>query len=288
MLKDVSVDTSGLYELSGSSFRVAGAAADMGVFPMRVQAGDMVIITSPYLMRFSNKPHGGMDLCVSGRPEAQIVATRDGIVTKVYAGCGKNSGGSTDSCSGPHSESFGSSRCSGYGNHVVITHSDGTKSMYGHLKPGSVTVVPGQIVHAGEQIGIEGTSGNSTGNHLHFIIYGSKHTASIANFSDMYANALSGDQLSREALFSVGGIEAPYLSGKTGLNPDTEFANAYLSTRLLYETVTRDAGTSEPYAIREWANKTRGKNAYVALLCVGNENTFETEYINTNLWRPYG
>lgn len=286
VLKDVNVDTEGIYELMGNSYRVSGATADMGIFPMEVTAGDTVIITSPYLMRFSNKPHGGIDFCISGRPEAVIVATRDGLVTKVYAGCGKTTNSMT--CGGPHSESFGYSKCSGFGNHVVIVHSDGTKSLYAHMKPGSVEVKPGQVVSAGMRLGLEGTSGNSSGNHLHYAVYGAKHTAAIANFADVYASALSGDQLAKETLFTVGGSETSYNSEKTAVNSNTEFSNVYLSTRLLYETILRDAGTSDPYEVREWGKKARGKNSYISILCVGGENSLEGSYSNTNLWRPYG
>jgi murein DD-endopeptidase MepM/ murein hydrolase activator NlpD len=214
------------------------------------------------------------------------VASRDGIVTKVYAGCGKTTGGTLTGCTGPHTESFGYAGCSGYGNHVVITHSDGTKSLYGHLKPGSAGTEPGSIVYAGDQIGIEGTSGNSTGNHLHYAVYGAKHTASVVDFAGVYAGALAGDQQAKDTLISAGGLESAYSDG--GLDPGTELANVYLCTRLLYETVVRDAETSEPYAVYDWAKGARGKNSYITILCVGGENSLEGDYSNTNLWRPLG
>jgi murein DD-endopeptidase MepM/ murein hydrolase activator NlpD len=285
-LRNVSVDTGTLFEMTGASIRVAGATADMGVFPMEVQAGDSIIITSTYMQRFSNNPHGGIDFCVAGKPGSWIIATRDGLVTRVYAGCGKTSRGRT--CNGPHTESFGLNRCSGLGNYVVITHSDGTKSLYAHLKPGSVEVSPGQVVHAAQRLGIEGTSGSSDGVHLHYTIYGSKHTSSVANFADVYASAIAGDQLAKETLFSVGGTHASYNSARNGLSPDTELANVYLSTRVLYETVIRDAGTSDPFEIREWGRRIRSRNNYIAILCVGGENSLEGSYTNSNLWRPFG
>jgi hypothetical protein len=54
-LRNASVDTRGLYEMTGTGFRVAGATADMGVFPMEVEAGDSVIITSPHTA-FQRRP----------------------------------------------------------------------------------------------------------------------------------------------------------------------------------------------------------------------------------------
>jgi len=56
----------------------------------------------------------------------------------------------------------------GYGLHVVIDHSDGLTSLYGHLE--AVSVVSGAYVATGTVIGAVGSTGNSTGPHLHFEI----------------------------------------------------------------------------------------------------------------------
>ena len=58
---------------------------------------------------------------------------------------------------------------SGYGNYTVINHGGGVMTAYGHQSAIQVSV--GQTVSAGEQIGLVGTTGNSTGNHLHFEVY---------------------------------------------------------------------------------------------------------------------
>ncbi|MEU3063398.1 M23 family metallopeptidase [Streptomyces subrutilus] len=53
-----------------------------------------------------------------------------------------------------------------YGNNVVIKHNDGTYTQYGHMLSLSVSV--GDKVTAGQQIGRSGSTGNSSGPHLHF------------------------------------------------------------------------------------------------------------------------
>ena len=54
----------------------------------------------------------------------------------------------------------------GYGDHIIIVHGNGWISVYGHMA--SFTVGDGQTVHRGQLIGYEGSTGNSTGCHLHF------------------------------------------------------------------------------------------------------------------------
>lgn len=98
-----------------------------------------------HYMRF----HSGLDLGGSyGNP---IIATRSGTVIIVRNPVqGRNTGGS------------------GYGNYVVIDHGDGSCSLYGHMKETQVTV--GQTVNASDRIGLCGSTGTSTGPHLHFEI----------------------------------------------------------------------------------------------------------------------
>jgi murein DD-endopeptidase MepM/ murein hydrolase activator NlpD len=54
----------------------------------------------------------------------------------------------------------------GFGLHIVIDHGDGFSSLYGHLS--AVAVSDGEQVAQGEVIGAVGSTGNSTGPHLHF------------------------------------------------------------------------------------------------------------------------
>ena len=57
----------------------------------------------------------------------------------------------------------------GYGQYIKIAHGNGYESAYGHLS--GIAVVPGQTVRKGEIIGFVGSTGYSTGPHLHFEIF---------------------------------------------------------------------------------------------------------------------
>ncbi len=57
----------------------------------------------------------------------------------------------------------------GYGNKIVINHRNGMKTVYAHLS--KIEVKVGQTVSKGQKIGVMGSTGNSTGVHLHFEVY---------------------------------------------------------------------------------------------------------------------
>ncbi len=61
----------------------------------------------------------------------------------------------------------------GYGQYIVIKHSNGTQTLYAHLSSNGVGV--GEIVGQGQVIGSMGNSGRSTGSHLHFEVRGAKN-----------------------------------------------------------------------------------------------------------------
>ena len=94
------------------------------------------------------KGHTGVDFaCASGTP---IYAVKSGTV--VTSTALRNSSGNYKS----------------YGEYIVIDHHDGTMTLYAHMYPGSRLVSKDQNVSQGQQIGSVGTTGNSSGNHLHF------------------------------------------------------------------------------------------------------------------------
>lgn len=59
---------------------------------------------------------------------------------------------------------------SGYGQWIVIRHSNGYRSIYGHMYQSGVYVKPGQTVYRGQTIGAVGSNGESTAPHLHFSV----------------------------------------------------------------------------------------------------------------------
>src|SRR5262249_22429272 len=84
--------------------------------------------------------HEGLD--ITAAPGTKVVAPSDGIVTMA---------GPSDT---------------GFGNFVCISHGYGVVTHYGHLQ--GFAVRPGQRVHRGDVIGFAGSTGRSTGPHLHY------------------------------------------------------------------------------------------------------------------------
>lgn len=85
-----------------------------------------------------------------------IVASAPGFVDFV-------NDGEFDRCTSGTCEGGG-----GFGNFVKLKHPDGKNTFYAHLKQGSTTVTAGQRVTCGQKLGEMGSSGNSTGPHIHF------------------------------------------------------------------------------------------------------------------------
>ena len=92
--------------------------------------------------------HTGVDFAIASSTE--ILAVKDGTV--VISEAKRNSSGSYRS----------------YGEYIVIDHHDGTMTLYAHGLPNSRKVNCGDEVKAGQTIMLVGSTGNSTGPHLHF------------------------------------------------------------------------------------------------------------------------
>jgi murein DD-endopeptidase MepM/ murein hydrolase activator NlpD len=108
--------------------------------------------------------HQGMDIYLwpfsrnqQNEGQADVVAAADGII--VY----KTDGNFDEQCSFVPGANW---------NAVYVQHSDGSVAWYGHMKNGSLTSkLIGASVVAGEPLGKVGSSGQSTGPHLHFEVY---------------------------------------------------------------------------------------------------------------------
>ena len=78
-----------------------------------------------------------------------------------------------------------------YGNYVIVSHSDGTSTLYGHMS--RIGCKQGQTVKQGDVIGYVGTTGRSTGNHLHFEVrVGSTRKDPVNYFKDKTLYVTSG------------------------------------------------------------------------------------------------
>lgn len=120
-------------------------------------------ISSPYGRR--NDPvykgrvafHEGMDFAThKGNP---VYASGDGVVERVRL------------------------QRVGYGNEIIIDHGFGYRTRYAHLN--SVNVVKGQRVYRGEMIGAVGSTGKSTGPHLHYEVIYKNKTTNPYSFMDL-------------------------------------------------------------------------------------------------------
>lgn len=97
-----------------------------------------------------------------------VVASRGGVVTvaKNVVGPGQKCYDGCDSAFGTAEFAACCSECLLVSNRVNVRHDDGTVATYWHLDVATVQL--GQVVRAGELLGYSGTSGCSTGPHLHF------------------------------------------------------------------------------------------------------------------------
>ncbi|MDT0276067.1 M23 family metallopeptidase [Blastococcus goldschmidtiae] len=133
-----------------------GSGAAPGICPdLPVPAGSWIrptagTVTSGYGSRWG-APHAGVD--IAGPRNTPIYAAADGTVVRA-------------ACTSAYCDRDGNLSLAGYGNLVELDHGGGVTTRYAHLS--AYTVTAGQGVSAGALIGFQGSTGNSTGVHLHF------------------------------------------------------------------------------------------------------------------------
>lgn len=112
--------------------------------------------------------HNGIDLVPSPCNNNEILAFADGVVTSMQK----------------------TGRQYGTGCYVRIKHSNGLYTLYYHLKSGTVCVNVGDKVKKGQKLGIIGTTGKSTGIHLHFQIDKGSSKTSINPYDYLFKDKI--------------------------------------------------------------------------------------------------
>lgn len=128
---------------SGSSSSGGGtSSASSAGFIYPVPSGYAKITTQLYYSNGSY--HGAVDFGMGGISGQPVYAVEDGVVITAKA------------------------LNTSYGNYIIIMHRDGLYTLYAHGQAGSIAVSQGQYVKQGQQIMRVGSTGNSSGPHLHF------------------------------------------------------------------------------------------------------------------------
>ncbi|MBR0384936.1 MAG: M23 family metallopeptidase [Erysipelotrichaceae bacterium] len=158
-----------------------------------------------HMSRGYSSDHHALDIAPMHSDEiVEVRATKDGTIVEIYSGCQNENGYYSGPCAKAgqgcdpvretlkgydnkgkpnvkvtennfvsSSNSFYYGYCNGgLGNAVSISHDDGTGSLYAHME--KIVVSIGDKVRQGDVIGYAGSTGYSTGRHLHFAVYGSQ------------------------------------------------------------------------------------------------------------------
>ena len=125
--------------------------------------------------------HNGIDLVPSPCNNNEILAFADGVVTSVQK----------------------TGVQYGTGCYVRLKHNNGLYTLYYHLKSGSVCVNVGDKVVKGQKLGIIGTTGKSTGIHLHFQIDKGSSKTSINPYDYLFNDKIFVEEKPQEDLSKV-------------------------------------------------------------------------------------
>ena len=154
----------------------------------RVPVEQRYAVTSPFGDRTDPithvyRLHAGVDLAMLPGP-GPVVAADAGTVVR----------------SGP----FG-----GLGNEVTLQHADGVQTLYGHMARIAAGLTPGTRVEAGQVLGEEGSTGASTGPHLHFEVHVNGSPVDPVPFMTAHGAPLTGQVPSRSTGFALPAAGSP-------------------------------------------------------------------------------
>lgn len=154
--------------------QIANVPSESGfLWPLSGSYNVLSSLFGPRLHPVTHKPgnHSGIDIpAPSG---TKIYAAKSGVVIHAAKGTG----------------GYWS-----YGNYVIVSHSDGTSTLYAHMS--RIGCKQGQTVKQGDVIGYVGTTGRSTGNHLHFEVrVGSTRKDPVNYFKDKALYVRDGGKL---------------------------------------------------------------------------------------------
>jgi murein DD-endopeptidase MepM/ murein hydrolase activator NlpD len=136
-----------IYDLKGGRVKPDNSP----VYTLPFSKGSKFLLIQGYNSKMSHK--GELSLDFKMQKGSKVCAAREGIVTATKA----------DSDVGGLKDEYLSQ-----GNHIIITHSDGSVAMYWHLKKDGVLVHVGDTVKQGQHIGYSGNTGYTAFPHLHF------------------------------------------------------------------------------------------------------------------------
>lgn len=210
------------------------------------------VITSEFYYRSDpytgeTSMHTGLDIgpVSRGYGEVNVIAVKAGTVTIAQNDSNCESNGNEEYCNG-----------SGYGNYIIIQHDDGNSTVYGHLHKDTIVVSVGQTVYQGQVIAKVGSSGRSTGLHLHFEVRENGTAVDPTNYismdnprpkdnSDSYISGVDNKQSICLTLNNKGFSNGAVASILT---------NIYFETAFTYDpTIEGDNGTS--YGLCQWHNE---------------------------------
>lgn len=182
--------------------------------------------------------HAGVDIAAdSGQA---ILASADGVVTRV-------------------------SQDSGYGRFVEIKHAEGLTTLYAHMGRFAPGVAPGVAVKAGATVGLVGSSGSSSGPHLHFEVRDARDRPMNPEMFLGHSFAEASDLPLKAALRMPRGTRVAFVSAipaskqalmqarldprsATGPRPDSKAVAAAIEASLATPTMVVDQVAGRPHA----------------------------------------